>query len=121
VEAGSMPGEGMRKMAELLRSGARMLSYNCPECGSPLFQLKSGEIWCASCQKRVVIVAEDEDESAATRELLWESLERTLVEKLSSVNGLLSAEAEPAKMRDLAEVISLLLSSLDRLRRIRKS
>ena len=115
------PGEGMREMAELLRSGAKMLSYNCPECSSPLFQLKSGEIWCARCQKRVVIVAEDEDESAATRELLWDSLERTLVEKLSSVNSLLSAEDEPAKMRELAEVVSVLLASVDRLRRFRKS
>ncbi|MCW3978334.1 MAG: hypothetical protein NWF12_01175, partial [Candidatus Bathyarchaeota archaeon] len=26
-------------MAELLRSGARMLDKSCPECGSPLFQL----------------------------------------------------------------------------------
>lgn len=112
---------GMKEMAELLRSGAKMLSHSCPECGSPLFQLKSGEIWCARCQKRVVIVAEDEDESAATRELLWDSLERTLVEKLSSVNSLLSAEAEPAKMRELAEVVSVLLASVDRLRRIRKS
>ena len=104
----------------MLRKGAKMLSYNCPECGSPLFQLKSGEIWCAKCQRRVVIVAEDEDESAATMELLWESLEQNLVEKLSSVNSLLSAEAEPAKVKDLAEVVSVLLTSIERLRRIRK-
>lgn len=107
-------------MAELLRSGAKMLSYNCPECGSPLFQLKSGEIWCARCQRRVVIVAEDEDESVATRELLLESVERTLVEKLSSVNQVLSAEVEPAKVKELADVLSVLLASLERLRRIRK-
>ena len=110
----------MKEMAEMLRKGAKMLSYNCPECGSPLFQLKSGEIWCAKCQRRVVIVAEDEDESAATMELLWESLEQNLVEKLSSVNSLLSAEAEPAKVKDLAEVVSVLLTSIERLRRIRK-
>jgi len=120
VLAVSREGEGMRSMAELLRSGARMLSYNCPECGSPLFQLKSGEVWCASCQRRVVIVAEGEDESAATAEMLWGSLERTLVDKLSSLNGLLSAEEEPARVRELAEAVSVLLSSLDRLRRIRK-
>ncbi|MFQ6053953.1 MAG: Sjogren's syndrome/scleroderma autoantigen 1 family protein [Candidatus Bathyarchaeia archaeon] len=121
MTAVSRPEEGMREMAELLRSGAKMLGYNCPECSSPLFQLKSGEVWCARCRRRVVIVAEDEDESTATRELLWESLERTLVDKLSTVNSLLSAEAEPAKMREFAEVISVLLSSLDRLRRIRKT
>jgi len=116
----ALSGEEMKEMAEMLRKGAKMLSYNCPECGSPLFQLKSGEIWCAKCQRRVVIVAEDEDESAATMELLWESLEQNLVEKLSSVNSLLSAEAEPAKVKDLVEVVSVLLTSIERLRRIRK-
>ena len=53
--------DSMKQMAELLRSGAKMLSQSCPECGSPLFQLKSGEIWCANCQRRVVIVSEGED------------------------------------------------------------
>ena len=116
-----MSGEGMKEMAEMLRKGAKMLSYNCPECGTPLFQLKSGEIWCTKCQRRVVIVGEDEDESTATRGLLWESLEHNLVEKISSMNNLLSAEADPAKVRDLAEAVSVLLSSLERLRRIQKS
>jgi len=60
-------GKGVKEMAEMLRQGAKMLSYSCPECGSPLFQLKSGEVWCARCQKRVVIVAEDEDESTGGR------------------------------------------------------
>ncbi len=116
-----MSGEGMKEMAEMLRKGAKMLSYSCPECGTPLFQLKSGEIWCTKCQRRVVIVGEGEDESAATTELLWESLEQNIVEKLSSMNNLLSVEADPAKVRDLAEAVSVLLSSLERLRRIRKS
>jgi len=113
-------GKGVKEMAEMLRQGAKMLSYSCPECGSPLFQLKSGEVWCARCQKRVVIVAEDEDESTATRKLLWESLERTLRDKISSVNKLLSAEGDPAKVRELAEVVSVLLASLERLRRLMK-
>jgi len=107
-------------MAEMLRSGAKMLSYSCPECGSPLFELKSGEIWCAKCQRRVVIIQEGEDESAATTELIWESIERTLIGKLSVTNDLLSAEVEPAKVKELAETVSLILTSLDRLRRMKK-
>ncbi len=112
---------GTREMAELLRSGAKMLSYNCPECGSPLFQLKSGEIWCANCKKRVVIVSESEDTSGTTKELLWESLEKNIIDKVSAVNQLLSAESDPAKVRELSDVISSLLGSIERLRRIQKS
>ena len=113
--------EGMKEMAELLRSGAKMLSYSCPECGSPLFQLKSADIWCANCQKRVVIVPEDKDESAATKEMLWNSLEQTLINKLSSLNSSLSKETEPKRVGELVEVISMILNSLDRLGRCKKS
>jgi UPF0148 protein len=99
-----------------------MLSMNCPECSSPLFQLKTGEIFCPSCKRRVVIVPEAADESVvATGEILWESLQRTLMEKISSVNRMLSAETEPAKVRELSEIVSSLLASMERLRRIRKS
>ena len=98
-----------------------MLSYSCPECGSPLFRLKSGEIWCARCQKRVIILREGEDEAAVVqRELLWENLEEAILRKLSRLSGLLSEEEEPERIREIAESISTLLASLQRLRRLKK-
>lgn len=113
--------DDMKNMAELLRSGAKMLSYNCPECGSPLFELKTGEIWCAKCQRRVVIISEDADESTATKELIWDSLERTLVDKLSVINKLLSTEIEPLKVNELTQAISVILTALEKIRRIKKN
>jgi UPF0148 protein len=109
--------ESTKQMAELLRSGARMLSHSCPECGSPLFQLKTGEIWCASCQRRVVIVPEGEE---ATAEVQLEPLERALLQKVSSMTGLLARQSEPGELRETAEALNALLASLERLRRIRK-
>jgi len=38
--------ETVRKMAELMRSGATMLDKSCPLCGAPLFKLRSGEVIC---------------------------------------------------------------------------
>ena len=69
----------MKQMAELLRSGATMLSNSCPECGSPLFMLKSGDIVCANCQRRVMIVTEEE-EAVVEAGVQLESLEKVLVE-----------------------------------------
>ena len=109
---------GMKEMAELLRSGAKMLSHSCPECGSPLFQLKSGEIWCAKCQRRVVIVPEGEEAPEAGFQL--DTLEQAIVSKLASMTGLLSSEDDPGKLRETAEALNALLASLERLRRIRK-
>ena len=114
-----MSDSNMKGMAELLRSGATMLSRNCPECSSPLFQLKSGEIWCANCQRRVVIVPEGE-EATAEAGMELESLERALVKKISAMETTLATEDTPAKLKEAAEVLDALLASLERLRRVRK-
>ncbi|MEN3059018.1 MAG: Sjogren's syndrome/scleroderma autoantigen 1 family protein, partial [Candidatus Methanosuratincola petrocarbonis] len=44
----------VKRMADLLREGATMLSQACPECKTPLFRLSSGEVICPGCNKRVV-------------------------------------------------------------------
>jgi UPF0148 protein len=110
----------MKQMAELLRSGATMLSYSCPECASPLFRLKTGEIWCAKCDRRVVIVPEGE-EAAAEAGAQLASLEKAIVDKLASLSGRLTQESDPENLKAMAEVLDALLSSLERLRKIRKS
>ena len=109
----------MKQMVELLRSGATMLSYSSPECASPLFRLKTGEIWCANCDRRVVIVPEGE-EATAEASLELASLERALVKKISAMEGTLATEDTPAKLKEAAEVLDALLASLERLRRVRK-
>ena len=115
----SLSDINMKGMAELLRSGATMLDRSCPECGSPLFRLRSGEIWCANCQRRVVVVAEGEEATAeAGMELA--SLERALVRKISSIETPLTNEGDPKKLKETAEVLDALLASLERLRRVRK-
>ncbi|MBA7483904.1 hypothetical protein GH157_07175 [archaeon] len=115
----TLSDSNMKEMAGLLKSGATMLSKSCPECNSPLFQLKSGEIWCANCQRRVVIVPEGE-EATAEASLELESLERALVKKISAMEDTLATEDTPAKLKEVAEVLDALLASLERLRRVRK-
>ena len=114
-----LSGEGLKDMAELLRTGAKMLDKSCPECSSPLFQLKSGEIWCANCQRRVVIVQEGE-ETAAETGLQLDSLEKALMAKVSALTMRLAAEEEPEKLKGITEVINSLLSSLEKLRGIKQ-
>lgn len=36
--------EVVKKMSDLMRSGAVMLEHTCPLCGLPLFRIKSGEV-----------------------------------------------------------------------------
>ena len=52
----------IRNMADLLKRGATLLNETCPECNTLLF--RDGEhIFCPSCQRRVVIVQDQEEVS----------------------------------------------------------
>ena len=110
----------MKGMTDLLRQGATMLSRSCPECGTPLFQLKSGDIVCANCQRRVVIVPEGE-EATAEAGVRLESVEKVLVEKLVSVGKAMRDEDDAEALMDLSELMDSLLGNLERLRASRKA
>jgi len=109
----------MKEMAKLLRTGATMLSQSCPVCGSPLFKLKSGDTFCAKCQRKVVIVEEGE-ETTTEAGIMLESLERTIIKKISFLEGVLSSEEEPVKLKNVVDVIDALLESLQKLRSVKK-
>lgn len=42
-------------MAEFLRSGYTMLNIACPVCNNPIFRDKSGEKFCPSCNRKIII------------------------------------------------------------------
>lgn len=107
----------MKRMAELLKNGARMLDKTCPQCDSPLFQLKSGEIRCAKCDKRVIIVGEHEPETPVVRALLWEEFEGTLLSKLDYINKRMREEQDPGEIRVLVNTAAALLEVYDRLKK----
>ena len=109
----------MKQMAELLRSGATMLSKSCPECDSPLFKLKSGEIVCANCQRRVMIVTEDE-EAIVEAGVQLESLEKIVVEKLVLLGEKISKESDPEALIKLSGLLDSLLENLEKLRSVKK-
>lgn len=50
-----------KKIAKVLMDGGKLLAESCPVCSTPLVQLKSGEVFCVNCQKRVVIIEKDEE------------------------------------------------------------
>ena len=110
----------MKGMADLLREGATMLSRSCPECGTPLFKLKSGDIVCANCQRRVVIVPEGE-EATAEAGMRLESVEKVIVEKLVTLGQAMSQESDPEALLSLSELMDAFLGNLEKLRASRKA
>jgi UPF0148 protein len=104
--------QGMKEMADMLRQGAKMLSTICPECGAPLFQLKTGEVFCPREKREVRLVREGETSERAKQDA---SLDKTLQAKLSLIQQRLDAASEPSEIRELTETITTLLDALARL------
>lgn len=110
----------VRMMAELLKSGAVLTDLSCPVCASPLFRLKSGEIWCAQCQKKVVIVKEEEEAKEIETIATLSQTETTIMMKIWEINERLRVEDDPEEIRKLGMVMSVLLDNLERIKRIGK-
>ncbi len=112
--------EDVKRMADLLKSGATMLSDICPECGNPLFRVK-GDIFCAKCNKPVVYARATGPQATVSPSLLLETVEQTIVGKISETNALLKLEKDPEKMSVYSNLVFGWLSMLEKLRSLRDS
>jgi UPF0148 protein len=112
--------ENIKIMADLLRQGATLTEHACPACSSPIFKLRSGELWCASCQKRVIIVKEGEPEPEAKETPVFSRLETTLMNKIEQIEKQLAEETDPEKLTTLGATLSSILENLEKIRNIKK-
>jgi len=110
----------LQTMANLLKQGATLTDLSCPACASPLFKLKTGELWCAKCQKRVIIAKEGETTTEATRPILLSSLESTVLTKIQDIERRLKEETDPTQLEKLTATLSSLLENLEKIRKMKK-
>lgn len=108
----------MRRMVDLLRSGATMLADVCPICNSPLFKLKSGEIYCPGCEKRVVFVKEGEDVAKATQIQVISELSSTASQKLMELTNMAKYESDVDRLYELGRCVLTWLEIFERVRKI---
>ena len=110
----------IKRMADLLRQGATLTELACPACASPLFRLKSGDLWCAKCQKKVIIVKEGEEPSKITGSIVLGSLEATLLTKIKEVQDKMQHEENMEELQKLGTVLSALLENLKKIRKTKR-
>jgi len=120
LSKGEDKSDKVRLMADLLRSGATLTDLSCPVCASPLFRLKSGELWCAQCQKKVVVVREEEEAREIETLSALSQAESTLLMKIWEINERLRVEDNLDEIERLSAAMSILLENLERIRRIGK-
>ena len=108
----------IERMADLLKSGATMLSDTCPQCQSPLFKVKN-ELLCVKCNRPVVVVKATEDESNVVAAQALGKLEQTALMKINEINSSLKVENDPAKIERLRLSLSDWLTVVERVRKLK--
>jgi UPF0148 protein len=105
--------EDVKKMANLLKSGATMLADTCPVCGSPLFRLRDGQVICPHCNKPVVFVKAGQEEVSALEPYILDRVKNVLLKRLSEISVALDSGTE-----DVSSCLALISSILDSLKKI---
>jgi UPF0148 protein len=111
----------IKRMADQLRQGATLTDLACPACASPLFKTKNGDLWCAKCQKKVVVVKEGEEPTKITSHMLLDTLEATLLEKLQEIQNKMQQEKNIEELQKLGTALSQLLENLEKIRKVKQS
>jgi len=126
MEGSIPPDEKSRKLAEALLKGWKMLSETCPVCGSPLFETASGEVMCAVCGTKVILVGSEEEVKVEEQKLVMERVMGDLIrhverELMESKGGL--SDESIARINSLLDALNKAVSiymSLSRQGRRRK-
>jgi uncharacterized Zn finger protein (UPF0148 family) len=111
--------EQVKQMADLLMSGATMLFEHCPQCGAPLFKIH-GEVWCQKCNKKVLIIKEEQEIPDYSHITLLNDLEKTILSKLQEVHLQIKAETDLPRLATLGNFLSTWLEILEKVRNIQK-
>ena len=113
--------QDIKRMADLLRQGSTLTEHACPACASPLFRFNNGELWCAKCEKKVVMVKEGEDSTKITSSMAMEKLEAMLLSKIQEIQGKMEQEQDMDELQKLGTTLSGLLENLEKLRKAKKA
>jgi uncharacterized Zn finger protein (UPF0148 family) len=118
--------EDAKVMADLLKSGHRMLNLSCPICNNPIFQKKTGTAFCPICNRKVVLVDNPKNsEEEETKPNLIENTEikdikdilmPILINKLQFIAQKLEKESQLAVISEYLEISSKILSLVERLK-----
>lgn len=113
--------QDIKRMANLLRQGSTLTEHACPACASPLFRLRNGDLWCAKCEKKVVIVKEGEDSTKIVGSIAMEKLETTLLAKIQEIQQKMEQEQNAEELQKLGTTLSGLLENLEKSRKAKKA
>ena len=118
-------------MADLLKSGHKMLSLSCPICNNPIFQKKSGTTFCAICNREVLLVDKDSNKNDVDIKPtiinpleipnLNSEIKSVLIKKINWIAHKLENETQLHIINEYLELILNLLNILEKLKSLKLS
>lgn len=111
----------IKRMVDLLRQGSTLTDLACPACASPLFRLRSGSLWCARCEKRVIVVREGEEPPKVTSPVVLDKLEATILAKVQEIQKKMKRENNVEELQKLGTLLSGLLENLEKIRKTKRA
>lgn len=115
--------ESIIDAAQLLRKGAKMLSYYCPECKFPLFEAEN-KIFCPNCEREVKIEKKEETAELVEKEekKIFDEKSGAIFTKLESaisrVCDLILQANSAGDVKALSESLEKLVSILERVKKL---
>ena len=123
--------EDARVMADLLKSGHKMLSLSCPVCNNPIFQKKSGTTFCAICNREVLLVDKDSNKNDVVLKPtvnnpleitnLDSEIKSVFIDKINWIAHKLENETQLHIVNEYLELILNLLKILEKLKSLKLS
>lgn len=109
--------QASKKLAKMLLEGAKLRAEACPVCSTPLVELKTGEVYCVNCEKRVLIVSDEKQvfEKSSLPTILSD-LQRVVAHRIEESTEKLSQNAI-VKLEDL-QIIESFLEILKRVKEL---
>jgi UPF0148 protein len=106
-------------MADLLRRGATLTSMSCPSCSSPIFRLKDGDLRCAQCEKKVIVVNNEYSEEHNSITTL-KNLENVLLNKIKEIKLKIEKSKDLEELEKLNQSVSYILINLEKIKNLLK-
>ena len=120
--------EDAKIMADLLKTGHKMLSLSCPICNNPIFQKKKVTTFCAICNRKVLLIDTSDNENAEDKKpILINNTELedirnvilpVLIDKLQWIAQKLEKESHLSVISDYIELTLKLLNLIEKLKNL---
>jgi len=109
--------EWRKKVVQLLRSGATLLSESCPECNVPLIKIKD-EVFCPKCGKKIVFVKNESQAISALDNAVLPKINQIILEKTQIISDQIKNANDTRDLIDMGRLLLIWLEALEKIKKI---